>query len=105
MGALPKNKITRAERGKRRAGNTPTITRDFRTASVPLHKRGLVNSILTAVGLKTGAIAEKTASKAAKAVAHKATVAGPQSPEAAKVAPVRAKSAPVRTAKRTQHKG
>lgn len=46
MGALPKNKITRVERGKRRAGNRPTITKDAKTAAVPLHKRGLVAQML-----------------------------------------------------------
>jgi len=51
MGALPKNKITRAERGKRRRGNTPTITRDVKHASIPLHKRGLVASIMRSIGI------------------------------------------------------
>lgn len=42
MGAQPKNKITRVERGKRRAGNTPNLTRDLKTAKVPLHKQTLM---------------------------------------------------------------
>ncbi|MCA9372830.1 hypothetical protein KC921_01875 [Candidatus Woesebacteria bacterium] len=46
MGALPKNKITRAERGKRRRGNTPKLVRDVNTTKTPLHKRGLVASIV-----------------------------------------------------------
>ena len=29
MGALPKNKITSVERGKRRAGNTPKLKKDL----------------------------------------------------------------------------
>lgn len=45
MGALPKNKITRAERGKRRAGNAPSLKKDPKVASVPLHKRGFVASL------------------------------------------------------------
>ena len=42
MGAQPKNKITRVERGKRRAGNTPSLTRDAKVAKVPLHKKSLM---------------------------------------------------------------
>lgn len=49
MGALPKNKITRAERGKRRRGNTPDIKKDP-NSRVPLHRRGLVNQIMKALG-------------------------------------------------------
>lgn len=52
MGALPKNKITRAERGKRRRGNTPKLLKDTKHASVPLNKRGFVDQFLKAVGLK-----------------------------------------------------
>lgn len=52
MGALPKNKITSAERGKRRRGNRPTITKDTKVASIPLHKQALVNDILKKVGIK-----------------------------------------------------
>ncbi|MFH2021734.1 MAG: hypothetical protein ABIJ33_00420 [Patescibacteria group bacterium] len=51
MGAVPKNKITRAERGKRRAGNTPSLKKDARRASPILHKQGLVASILKKIGL------------------------------------------------------
>ncbi len=53
MGALPKNKITRAERGKRRRGNTPTLTKDAKTTSIPLHKRGLVSQMMKTLGLAT----------------------------------------------------
>ncbi len=45
MGALPKNKITRAERGKRRRGNTPKLLKTHKKAQVPMHKRGLAASI------------------------------------------------------------
>lgn len=51
MGALPKNKITRRERGKRRAGNTPKLNRDARTNPVPLHKQGFVAQFKKFVGL------------------------------------------------------
>ena len=52
MGAVPKNKITSAERGKRRAGNTPDIRKDINTAKTPLHKKGFMASLLKAVGIK-----------------------------------------------------
>lgn len=52
MGALPKNKITRVERGKRRKGNTPNLRKDANTASVPRHKRGLMAAVFKAVGLE-----------------------------------------------------
>ena len=51
MGALPKNKITRAERGKRRQGNTPKIKKDINVAKVPLYKQGLVASLFKKIGL------------------------------------------------------
>jgi hypothetical protein len=51
MAAQPKNKITRAERGKRRRGNTPTVTKDSKTAMMPRHKAGLASAILKAVGI------------------------------------------------------
>ncbi len=50
MGALPKNKITRAERGKRRKGNTPKLVKDT-NSSVPLHKRGFVTQLFQTVGI------------------------------------------------------
>jgi hypothetical protein len=55
MGALPKNKITRAERGKRRRGNTPTLTKDAKVTSIPLHKRGLVAQMRKSIGLDSTA--------------------------------------------------
>ncbi len=42
MGAVPKNKITRAERGKRRRGNTKSLKKDPNVFSTPLHLRGFV---------------------------------------------------------------
>ena len=71
MGALPKNKITRVERGKRRAGNKPTITKDVNTASIPPYKRGIVASILRSVGLSQ----EKTPEASKKAARKKTSVA------------------------------
>jgi hypothetical protein len=49
MGALPKNKITRVERGKRRAGNTPSLAKDPNSTTVPLHKRGIVAQLKKAL--------------------------------------------------------
>jgi len=51
MGALPKNKITSVERGKRRAGNTPKLKKDLSKAKVPAHKLGLVSQIFKAINL------------------------------------------------------
>jgi hypothetical protein len=53
MGALPKNKITRAERGKRRAGNTPSLKSDVKVVTIPRHKRGLAASILSKLGFSS----------------------------------------------------
>lgn len=65
MGALPKNKITRVERGKRRRGNTPKLVSQIQHTSPQLHKRGLVAAIFRAVGLQVGAkrVAEQASSK------------------------------------------
>jgi hypothetical protein len=51
MGALPKNKITRAERGKRRAGNTPSLKKQVSHSRVPAHKQGIVAQIFKTIGL------------------------------------------------------
>lgn len=51
MGAVPKNKITRVERGKRRSGNTPALKKDSKTAKTPMHKRGLVAQIMGKLGI------------------------------------------------------
>lgn len=52
MGALPKNKITRVEQGKRRRGNRPMLKRDVNVTKVPLAKQGLATQIFTALGLQ-----------------------------------------------------
>jgi len=52
MRALPKNKITSVERGKRRRGNKPKIKKDTNVAGIPLHKQSLVNAILKKIGIK-----------------------------------------------------
>jgi hypothetical protein len=50
MGAQPKNKVTRAERGKRRRGNTPKLKRDTKVTSIPLHKQGFVAQLMKFAG-------------------------------------------------------
>lgn len=62
MGALPKNKITRVERGKRRAGNRPNLKKDANT-TVPLHKQGFVAELLKFAGIATQADSSKTSVK------------------------------------------
>ena len=52
MGALPKNKITRAERGKRRAGNTPDLKKNIKHTRTPLHKKSFMAALYKAVGLE-----------------------------------------------------
>jgi len=52
MGAQPKNKITRRERGKRRSGNTPKLNKDWNTSRVPFYKQGLVAQIFKTAGLQ-----------------------------------------------------
>ncbi len=51
MGALPKNKVTRVEQGKRRAGNKAIIKKDAKTNSIPLHKQSFVAAMLKNLGL------------------------------------------------------
>ncbi|MBD3279700.1 MAG: hypothetical protein GF390_03245 [Candidatus Pacebacteria bacterium] len=55
MGAVPKNKITRVERGKRRRGNRPKLTKKAnvvnKKTATPLHKRGLVAAIFKTLNI------------------------------------------------------
>lgn len=71
MGALPKNKITRAERGKRRAGNTPSLKKVVKHSTVARHKAGLVNQFLQKLGLQ----AQTAQPKASKKVVAPETLA------------------------------
>lgn len=103
MGAHPKNKITRAERGKRRAGNTPSLKKDHKVVSVPLHKRGLVASILRKIGVTQGATPEVKPTEEKKSEVH-ATPAAKPAP-VAKATKAAKQAAPKATVKRTQHKG
>lgn len=101
MGALPKNKITRAERGKRRAGNTPDLKKDPKVHSVPLHKRGLVNSILAATGLKK-VESQPEESKPKQKNTSKTVQPNPSNTEPAQI---KANQASVSAGRKTQHKG
>ena len=103
MAAQPKNKITRAERGKRRKGNTPKLRKDANVFSVAPHKRALFDKVLKVVGQMGGAVSttspeEKQKAKAAKQ-ASKAAFMKSQQPKAGKM------SAPIKKTTRTQHKG
>lgn len=49
MAAHPKNKITSVEQGKRRAGNTPKLQKNFKHARVALHKQGFFGKLLEMV--------------------------------------------------------
>lgn len=46
MGAHPKNKITRVEQGKRRAGNRPQLKKDTNRHAIPAHKQSVFKNIL-----------------------------------------------------------
>ncbi|MEN8253177.1 MAG: hypothetical protein ABFQ62_02245 [Patescibacteria group bacterium] len=52
MGAVPKNKVTRVERAKRRKGNTPKLKKNLKHSKVAKHKKSLVAQIFRAIGLK-----------------------------------------------------
>ncbi|MEA2056120.1 MAG: hypothetical protein U9O78_00160 [Patescibacteria group bacterium] len=51
MGAVPKNKITSVERGKRRAGNRKNLKKDPRNSRVQPYKQGLVAQMFSRMGL------------------------------------------------------
>ncbi|NCN06783.1 MAG: hypothetical protein GW946_02995 [Candidatus Pacebacteria bacterium] len=101
MGALPKNKITRVERGKRRAGNKPNITKDIKTASIPPYKRGLVASILRSVGLSS----EKPATTEPKKIAAAKTSAMQTTAAAVNKAAKPVGAVKTKARRQTQHKG
>ncbi len=101
MGALPKNKITRVERGKRRQGNRPTLTKDTSTNAIPLHKRGMVAEFLQLLGVTSEKETVTSASK--KAEAKSKTTAKPKVQATQKIAPAPAKST-ITTRKRKSDK-
>ena len=67
MGAQPKNKITRAERGKRRAGNTPSLKKDVKRAKTPLHKQTLMKKFANSAAKAAPAPTAKAPAKKAAA--------------------------------------
>ena len=87
MGALPKNKIHRAERGSAAAVTQPSLkTRQLHQC---LHKRVLVAEFLQAIGIKSAndvSEAAKTAKPEKKARVNKAAAAAIK-PEVAEKAP------------------
>jgi hypothetical protein len=66
MGAVPKNKITSIERGKRRSGNRPDLVKDLKFAKTPKHKRGLVAQMFKRMGLSLQAKSGKAQAKTSK---------------------------------------
>lgn len=98
MAAQPKNKITSAERGKRRAGNTPKLAKDLKHSKTPLHKKTLFNKFLKAV---IGAVTKpntklnnKAAAKKQKATDRAIASGKIPAPAAKPATPVAPKSAP-----------
>lgn len=103
MGALPKNKITRAERGKRRAGNTPSLKKEAKHGTVPLHKRGLVDQMMQALGLsKTATAQTRSQKKAANSELVEKSVSGTKATR--KTAATAANSQAGKKMRRGQHK-
>ena len=99
MAAHPKNKITRVEQGKRRAGNTPKLKKDTRVAKVPGHKKSLYARIFALFETTTTAPAPKAkAKKAAPSTANTGVNPGAAQRMATQM------MAAKKTA-RTQHKG
>lgn len=99
MAAHPKNKITRVERGKRRAGNTPKLLKDTKVSRVPLHKKTLATQIMSKLGLTK---AEVTTPETPKH--HSESKAGAIGPVQTQK-PLAKKQAAVKTVRKTQHKG
>lgn len=113
MGALPKNKITSVEQGKRRRGNSPKLKKDTH-ARVPLHKKGFFSELFKFLGLESSA---KTAAKPAAKAQSEAKKAKSETKTTKVVAKPKAKTAPtkptvkvpervrVKPTRVTQHKG
>ncbi len=106
MAGQPKNKITRAEQGKRRRGNTPHLLKNLKQASTPLHKRALyarISSLLTTKGLAQAKKAVQT-KDAAESTSKSSAVSNP-----ANLVKNTASSAktvtPIKRVPQTQHKG
>ncbi|HYD34538.1 MAG TPA: hypothetical protein VD999_00565 [Vitreimonas sp.] len=109
MGALPKNKITRAEQGARRHGNTPKLQKDS-NSSIPMHKQGFVAQFMKFIGAapatadKTNDKAESREAKKAAKAAELSSVAGTKAAPQARGKATNA-SAPIKGVRKAQHKG
>ncbi len=101
--AVPKNKITRAERGKRRSGNTPSLKKEAKHGTVPLHKRGLVDQMMQALGLNSNTSTSlSTRKKAANSELVEKSVSGTKATR--KTAATAANSQAGKKMRRGQHK-
>jgi hypothetical protein len=100
MGAQPKNKITRVEQGKRRAGNTPTLVKDATFSQIPLHKRGFFAKFTALVGGKA-TLTKNPVEKSEKTAANAST----QMKAAASVGQRKGAHPMAKKNTRTQHKG
>jgi hypothetical protein len=88
MAGQPKNKVTRAEQGKRRRGNTPKLVKNLKQAKVPHHKQTLFGRFVRLwSGAPTAAPVSKTAEKKAAASATPSAVAAPGAQQALRPAP------------------
>ncbi len=63
MAAHPKNKVTRAERGKRRRGNTPKLLKNKARTATPLYKKGIFSRFVKAVAGAISKPPKKTVKK------------------------------------------
>jgi hypothetical protein len=104
MGALPKNKITRVERGKRRHGNTPKLVKDANSV-VPAHKQGFVAQLLKFFGTDTKTVTPKTETQtdSTSAKAKKAATGAAPVTKTAATKPTRQPA--TKTVRKAQHKG
>lgn len=109
MGALPKNKITSAERGKRRSGNRPSLVKNLGHANVPIHKMGLVAQIFQTIGInspvssqvtkqaaKNGSAQNGESAKAKSKAAPKTTIRPTAKPDKAQRQPAKDQAANVK---------
>jgi DNA-binding protein HU-beta len=100
MAAHPKNKITRAERGKRRRGNTPKLLKG-NPVKTPIHKKGLFErfaKIVAGAITKPDTKANKKNKTAKTAKTDKAASAAPVKTEAKVEAAPKAAKAPAKKA-------
>jgi hypothetical protein len=115
MAAQPKNKITRAERGKRRKGNTPKLVKDAKVNKMPLHKQvafariwKMINTPLSATAkVSTQGQKDSKREKLASTTSTVTTAVGQTASmrQNARQQTPKPASATVKKTTRTQHKG